>query len=399
MRTARLLLFVCLVAGIAGFAASDAGALGFTDIPCPPDAGAMKICPDGTVGTPYSVQLAGRTGSGCWPYDTFAVISGSTPPGISVSSSGLISGTPTTAGTYQFYVQIKDYAGPDDQWCTTLEHSERQFQITITGGAPPPAPVKIAQSTLAPAATVLNTPYTFQFSAQGGGTQTWTLQSGTLPSGVTLSSGGLLSGTPTVTGDFTFTVGVINGTSSDTHTYTLSVVAPLKITVPTATVAEIGRALKLQLEASGGKAAYTWSLASGSTLPNGLALDAQSGAVTGTPSQSGTFALKFVVTDAFGLTDTTTVNLDVARKLMVASVSRVARLRHALTARLRPAGGVLPVAWRVVHGSLPAGIRFNRATGVFAGKAQRAGTFRLVVQAKDSLGAVARASVVLRIVR
>src|SRR5215471_15863947 len=64
--------------------------------------------PDGTVGTPYSATLTATGGTA--PY-TWTLLSGSLPPGLSLSGAGVISGTPTTAGTYTFTLKVVDASG------------------------------------------------------------------------------------------------------------------------------------------------------------------------------------------------------------------------------------------------------------------------------------------------
>src|SRR5204863_6508063 len=123
----------------------------------------------------------------------------------------------------------------------------------------PVTPLSIVQTSLAPKATVVGQPYSFQFTAQGGGTQTWTVESGALPAGLTLNPSGLLSGTPATSGDFTFTVRVVDGSRSATRTFTLSVVAGLKISAADVPAGEVARPFQLQLSAVGGKVPYAWA--------------------------------------------------------------------------------------------------------------------------------------------
>ena len=385
MRFARTVLLVSLLALVVVPAAF---AIRFTD-----DSYNM---PAGTVGQPYSKTFEGAGGCGpALPYQ-YTLIGGSLPPGLSLSFSGTISGTPSNAGSYSFWVNLSDQNPPSADWCGPSE-AQREFTIVVNGGAPA-VPLSIVPTALLPSATTLDTPYSFQLSAQGGGTQTWSLVSGALPSGLQLSSSGLISGAPTATGDFTFGVQVSDGTRKASQTYTLTVVQRLKIAAVTVPAGEVSRAFKLQLAATGGKAGYKWSLTGGTALPAGLTLDGASGVISGNPTAAGSFPVKVTVTDSLGFTDTVDVNLSFAPKLAITTLAlRTAKVGRAFSARLAATGGVAPRAWSIVRGALPAGVHFSQRSGLLSGKPRKAGKSTLVVQVTDALGAVSRVKLVLNV--
>jgi len=385
MRFARTVLLVSLLALVVVPAAF---AIRFTD-----DSYNM---PAGTVGQSYSKTLEGAGGCGpALPYQ-YTLIGGSLPPGLSLSFSGTISGTPSNAGSYSFWVNLSDQNPPSADWCRPSE-AQREFTIVVNGGAPA-VPLSIVPTALVPSATTLDTPYSFQLSAQGGGTQTWSLVSGALPSGLQLSSSGLISGAPTATGDFTFGVQVSDGTRKASQTYTLTVVQRLKIAAVTVPAGEVSRAFKLQLAATGGKAGYKWSLTGGTALPAGLTLDGASGVISGNPTAAGSFPVKVTVTDSLGFTDTVDANLSFAPKLAITTLAlRTAKVGRAFSARLAATGGVAPRAWSIVRGALPAGVHFSQRSGLLSGKPRKAGKSTLVVQVTDALGAVSRVKLVLNV--
>jgi Putative Ig domain len=141
-------------------------------------------------------------------------VSGTVPPGMLVRVQGpvtgtIIGGTPTTAGTYTFTVSGTDNSG--------ISIAPMTYQITVVGNFQPP-PLKINGSSVLPSGTV-GTEYANVFSVSGGSIPyTWSVLSGQLPPGLTLTSditlsqtGDDLSGTPTTAGTFTFTMQVTDG--------------------------------------------------------------------------------------------------------------------------------------------------------------------------------------------
>jgi len=154
--------------------------------------------PDGVRGQAYSQQLAATGGSGT---GTWTVSAGTLPPGLSLSSAGKITGSPTEVGDWQFTVRYADTV-------TGLSDTQVLNLHTAVPGAP-----TINTSSL-PDATV-GTPYSAQMSGSpynllGG----WSIASGSFPPGVAMSAYGTFSGTPTTPGDYTFTVRYTNFTSN-----------------------------------------------------------------------------------------------------------------------------------------------------------------------------------------
>ena len=376
MRFTRVFLLVALLALVV---VPVAFAIRFTDD--------SYVMPVGTVGQAYSKTFGGAGGCGpALPYQ-YTVISGALPPGLSLSFSGTISGTPIAAGSFSFYVNLSDQNPPSADWCRPAE-AQREFTIVVNGGAPPVVPLSINQSALAPKLAIVGSSYGVQLSASGGGTQTWSLSEGSLPSGLQLSASGLISGTPTASGDFNFIVRVSDGTRSATQAYSLSVVQPLKIAPVMVPSAEVSIPFALSPAVAGGKAAYTWSAAG---LPAGITIDAATGRLSGSPSAPGSFPVKLTVTDSLGLTNTVDVTLTIAPKLsIVTRAVRSAKVGRAFSLRLVAAGGVESRTWKIVRGALPRGMHFSRRTGAFTGTPKRSGKATLVVQVSDKLGGTAR---------
>lgn len=147
--------------------------------------------PGATIRAPYSYAFS-ATGT---PAATFALTSGNLPPGLSLSDGGLLVGVPSAEGTFTFQVAANNAVAPIAV-STTLA-------IVVSG-----APRFVHGS---PPSAVVGTPYSYTFAASGAPTPAYRVTVGTLPAGLTLSAGGVLSGLPEASGSATFTVTADNG--------------------------------------------------------------------------------------------------------------------------------------------------------------------------------------------
>ena len=256
--------------------------------------------PGGAVGTAYS-QSVNATG-GTTPY-TWSLANGtSLPPGLDLSASGgVVSGTPTASGTFNFTVQVTDQAQTDTQ----------DLSITVV-----PA-LTITTSSL-PGGTV-GSPYSQTLSATGGvPSYTWSLASGSLPPGLSLSaSGGVVSGTPTTSGTYSFTARVTDGTQTATQPLQI-VVSPaptLTITTTSLPAGRVGVPYSQNVTASGGSGTYTWTVASGH-FPPGLSLTSGTpeATISGTPTNKGNYTFTLRVRDGVGRTATRSLVINIAKR-------------------------------------------------------------------------------------
>ena len=205
-----------------------------------------------------------------------------------------------------------------------------------------------------PSATVgVDYNQTLTASGSTSTTFTWTIDRGTLPTGLTLGlSTGILSGTPTAPGIFTFTVRVTDSQSMfATQNYTIKTIAPLSIDQSQLNSAEFNVPYSQTLTASGGTAPYTWSVSSGS-LPAWMTLNSATGALTGTPDAVGSSTFTIQVIDADGMTSTRSYTLVTTLSVLPAQLPNAifgTQYSQSLTA----AGGVGPYTWTVTAGSLP----------------------------------------------
>jgi hypothetical protein len=257
--------------------------------------------PRAAVGVPYRVEL--KATSGTEPYAwvkkkkaKFGVF----PDGITLSRDGILSGTPTIQGTSNFTLLVNDSAE---------RQASKPFSIEV--GAPPP-PLEIRTVTLPNGTQGL--PYNATLEAGGGvGPYSWAIDVGNLPAGLTMTETGVISGNPTNVGSVTFVVRVRDavGTTSTKSLFIIVVVPPPPLVIQTVSLPETAaeRFYTQTLQASGGIAPYTWSLASGS-LGAGLNLSA-SGTISGTPLNPGTVVFAVRVTDSAQQTATRTLAIKI----------------------------------------------------------------------------------------
>ena len=322
--------------------------------------------PGGETGVTYSDQLTVTAGTS--PF-TWSVSAGTLPSGVTLgASTGLLSGTPTAAGTYSFTVKVTDHSG-----LTATE------PVTLTVIAGP------SLSFPAPPAGWTHTVYSDTLTATGGTSPfTWSVSSGALPAGISLSADGNLTGTPTATGTFSFTVKVTdaNGQSA-TEATSISVSAGVSATFSAPPAAVAGTAYTDTLTAAGGTSPYTWSVNAGS-LPPGLTLSS-AGVLAGTPTTAGSYPFSVNVVDQNNGIATASITLVVGAGLSLTfGTPPGGVVGTAYTDTLTAAGGTAPYTWSVSAGTLPAGITLNASTGVLAGTPTAGGTASFTIMVTDA---------------
>jgi Putative Ig domain len=136
----------------------------------------------------------------------------------------------------------------------------------------------------------------------GSAPYTWAQLTGTLPTGLSLSSAGVISGTPTVAGTYTFTVKATDSGSNIGNSGTLQILVPaMAVTTTTLPAASIGAAYTTTLTETGGTGPFTWAVPADG-LPAGIALST-AGVLSGnTPGPSGLYPFTAVVTDSLAAT-------------------------------------------------------------------------------------------------
>jgi large repetitive protein len=388
-RISKILTLVSLVSAVALVHASGAAAGDFADEPCIAS-GSTYLCPTATAGSAYSIDIKLKEP---WPNCTeFRVTSGSFPQGLSINDDGNVRGTPTTAGSYTFYLTVFWKQG-GDAGCITQNPSDRQFTINVnpqvlrafvsTNSLPD---ANIGQAYTAPALTAQN----------ATSISSWSLTGGTLPPGMTLNPNGVISGTPTASGQFNFTVQANASPNSDTKSLSIFVMAPLELqaldgkkapTTGFAAKSLLNATLTTGVKAVGGRGGYTF--ASAGALPPGITLDPSTGAITGAGTRAGTFSPTITVTDQTGaklslpfrITILPLLDFVAGKKLPAGRVDRF------YAAKLPIKGKDSTTALFALAGKIPPGLEYNDLTRRLEGTLLKAGTYRLRVYAFSANGA------------
>jgi uncharacterized protein (TIGR03437 family) len=332
--------------------------------------------PAGRVGTAYSQTFSTTGGTAPYSYDWLPTL----PPGLSLNANGSLSGTPTTAGSYSFTVGVND-----SNSCNV----QRNYTVVINAACP--------AITINPAGILsgrVGQAYSWSFNATGGAAPyTYSITSA-LPAGLTFTAPNSITGTPTAAGDYTVTARATdaNGCTGE-RAYTLmitNVACPTITLNPAALPAgRTGIAYNQTLSASGGAAPYAFSLASGA-LPSGLSL-AANGALTGTPSATGSYAFTARVTDANGCagerpyTIVINDNTDCAVVTVAPATLPAATTNAAYNQSFTATGGTAPYSFSLTSGLLPSGLTLL-SNGTLSGAVTTAGSYNFTVRANDARG-------------
>ena len=359
---------------------SDTQALSITigQVPPPPNPPSITTTTllEGTVGVFYSqpVQVTGGTGTLTW-----TISAGTLPANLNLNQiNGVISGTPTAAGTSSFTVRVQDAGGLADT---------QALSITINQPAPPPAP-NITTTTL-PGGTIGQF-YNQTLQATGGtGGLTWSITAGNLPAGLNLNqTTGVISGTPIVPADTsTFAVRVADAAGQDDTqalSITINLLNPPVITTTTLPGGTVGQAYNQTLQVTGGIGILTWTL-SGGSLPAMLSLS-PAGVISGTPTNDGNRNFTVTVRDTLNQSDTQDLSIDVSVALRITTNSLSdAEVGKSYNRMLQRSGGVAPFTWSVTP-PLPNNLSLNPATGQISGtpEAGTDGDYTLSFTVQDS---------------
>lgn len=323
--------------------------------------------PTATAGTAYSTSLAATGGTSPYVW----TLTGTAPPGLTLSSAGALSGTPTTTGRFSLNVQTTDATG---------QTATKTLNLTVNAPA-----IAISTASL-PSATV-GAEYD-QTLAVSTGTAPFRWSVSGLSQGLRLdAASGRISGVPLVAGSFNVSVQVTDAaraTASRTLMLVVDVPALVITTVSPLFSGTVGAPYAQTLSAAGGVPPYRWSILSGDT--GGLTIDVASGVLQGTPASEGTLTFTVQVTDSGNRTASQLFSVSVVRPSLTITTGLLpaGSVANVYSQTLTVTGGTGPYTWSLVSGFVP-GLTLSPA-GVLSGTPTEAGTFPIALNARDVAG-------------
>lgn len=330
--------------------------------------------PGATITAAYTHGVIGS--GGISPY-TWAFVSGTLPPGVSLDGSGQLAGTPTLSGTYSFRLRIVD-----------ASDAAAEGVVSLTVNPLPSLPGAVLGTTIG---VLCDRPVPVS-----GGTAPYTVEllTGTAPDGLSLGANGHLTGTASALGDAVLTIRARDR-------YGLEATGPLTIRVNPAPVvvassppdATTTRPYAFTFTTTGGTAPFTWSLVTG-TLPAPLA--ASSGAVSGTALTPGPYSFTLRATDAVGATAERAFDIDInALPSITTAALRPMVIGRPFAQTLEVSDGTAPFTWEPGAGDFPGGVDIEAATDLVTGTPPQPGPGSALVRCTDRWGAIALRSLSL----
>ncbi len=316
--------------------------------------------PDGVLGEPYSVQIAASNST------TFSLIlSGGNPlpAGVTLSTNGLLSGTPTEL--YDKFIIIR--ATNEVGW------SNRTFNLKIN---PPPSPPEFFTESPLPSG-VVGQPYSLQIVASNS--PVFSLFAGDLPDGLSLGTNGLISGTPVRIENPTFTVQATNMVGASNRVYALEIFGPPEfVTESPLPNGKLDAEYSLQLDVLGDP---TFSVAAGS-LPGGMSLSTN-GLLGGAPDETGSFNFTVNATNGYGESNRV-YDLEIGQAPAFVTTNPLpdGKVGVVYSQQIVAAGDP---AFSLFAGDLPGGLGLTGA-GMVTGTPSMAGPFNFTVRATNDYG-------------
>ncbi len=354
--------------------------------PSPPEISIVTgQLPMGAAGEEYfrELEAAGVRGLAVW-----TVVAGELPPGLDLSSEGVISGIPQRGGEWRFTVRLVERGGGT---------AERELRLLVRED-----PEILAQELEVVTASLPSgfrgRNYLHQLAAEGGEPPyRWEWGEGTLPEGIRFGlDSGAVFGIPREIGEFEFTIIVIDREEDFAERdYTLQIEeGDVEIVTAALPPANRGELYTVTLRARGGAVPYRWRMVAG-RLPEGLEFDPDRGIISGVPEKWETTEFVIRVFDREGKAADREFELAMGvtyyggPRILTGSLPRAVR-GEVYRAGLEADDGVEPYTWTVSEGDLPPSLFLDSATGEISGLPEQSGKAGFTVMVSDAVGQTGR---------
>jgi Putative Ig domain len=305
---------------------------------------------------------------------TWSITSGQLPPGLTLDpNSGAIAGIPAGGLGITATIQASDGKAS----------ATKQFSFLVWG--------KLTINPVTPANAHINAPYSLGVMGQGSSIANWSISGGQLPPGLTFAVSqtnanlATVSGIPTQLGSYTFTIQAQDDTIPQTATLNVTIVVDSHLAITKSNLKSGGQnqAYSDSFAVVNGSPPYHWSVVG--ALPAGLALDAASGLISGTPTGAGGFPYTVTVSDSSAPTqsDSAQNSLLIVQQLQLVINLGTAYITQPFFGSIIANGGTLPYTWSIASGNLPPGLTLSPA-GQVEGTPTQLGSYSFAIQVTDS---------------
>ncbi len=329
----------------------------------------VSSLPDAALNSQYSYQVI-ASGK---PEPT--ITAQGLPTGLSISSSGKISGAPRSYGNFNVYITASNRGGSAYK---TLKLKVNKSAMSIT--------------TSSFKSGTVGKKYSGALKSSGFKAKSWKVIEKELPDGLYLNqSSGKITGYPSKKGNFTFKVRAENGAVYAEKTFNISIIGvPPKITTSSLPKGDLGSTYSAQLTATGSD--LTWSC---SGLPTGLSLNSSTGRISGTPKVGWNSKITFYVTDDSGTRASKAIKLTIkATKPKITTSSLPTGTVGYYYYQIITATGSPKIEWSY-SGTMPYGLTpyVSSSSGnvIIEGIPSVSGTFKFTIYAENSAGTAKKA--------